>query len=139
MDDLGEPGHVCEMCEQQDVRYVHFLKHSGYPNVLGVGCVCAEYMEEDSKGPKQRERALRNRARRRARWLKRKWKVSREANLCLTTAGYHVDVCPKGAGWSFTVASDDAEPHHHAGTFSTLDQAKLAAFDFIWPPLAPMA
>lgn len=40
IDDLGEPSQVCEMCEGVDIRYVHFMQHQDYPEILGVGC-CA--------------------------------------------------------------------------------------------------
>lgn len=72
LDDLGVPDAVCEMCETQEIRYVHYMQHRDYPAVLGVGCVCAEYMEQDYEAPRQRERNLVNAARRRERWLKRR-------------------------------------------------------------------
>ena len=51
VDDLEAPDAVCEMCETQEIRYVHHMQHPDYPGVLGVGCVCAEHMEEDYEAP----------------------------------------------------------------------------------------
>ena len=73
VEDLGAPDEVCEMCETQDIRYVHHMEHPNYPETLVVGCVCAEHMENDYEGPRRREKALRNAAQRKRRWLSRKW------------------------------------------------------------------
>ncbi len=40
-EDLGEPSTQCEMCENQDIRYVHQMQHPDYPHILECGCVCA--------------------------------------------------------------------------------------------------
>lgn len=63
--DLGEPSQICEMCERQIIRYVHYMRHPGYPAVLECGCICAGYMAEDPAGAKERESRLRKRRRRR--------------------------------------------------------------------------
>jgi hypothetical protein len=38
------------MCESQAVRFVHYMEHDDYPEVLEVGCVCAGHMEQDLEG-----------------------------------------------------------------------------------------
>ncbi|GHV31592.1 hypothetical protein AGMMS4952_20620 [Spirochaetia bacterium] len=38
IEDLGEPSLTCEMCESQEIRYVHYMKHPGYKDILKVGC-----------------------------------------------------------------------------------------------------
>jgi hypothetical protein len=125
--------HTCDMCEAQYIQYVHWMEHDDYPHVLKVGCYCAGRLELDRHGAEDRERMMKNRAARRAKWLTRRWKVSRKGNAWLRTAGYCITVWPRGTGWSFTIAPEDAATHHEGTTFSTVDQAKLAAFDFIWP------
>jgi hypothetical protein len=47
VEDLGEPSQLCEMCESVTIRYVHYMEHDQTTESLAVGCVCAEYMEED--------------------------------------------------------------------------------------------
>ena len=50
--DLGEPLEICGMCETAEIRYVHSMSHPEYPDVLDVGCICAEHMEEDYVAPR---------------------------------------------------------------------------------------
>lgn len=72
IEDLGAPDHICEMCERQEVRYVHHMQHPDYPNVLRCGCICAGHMEEDLARAHRRETTLRSAARRRRTWPDRK-------------------------------------------------------------------
>jgi hypothetical protein len=71
-DDLGEPSAICEMCETQEIRYVHYMEHPNYPTQLGCGCVCAGRMEQDYEGARRREAVFRSATGRRHRWLSRK-------------------------------------------------------------------
>lgn len=131
VDDLGAPDQVCEMCETQDIRYVHHMEHPDYPESLGVGCVCAEHMENDYEGPRRRERALRNAAQRKRRWLSRKWKISTKGNAYLNTDGLNITVFQKTPTlWGARIedratARSVSSRHPH----KTEDAAKLAAFD----------
>jgi len=136
-EDLDEDDlQLCAMCESQEIRHIVYMQHPAYPEILGVGGDCAEMMGPDGGEALRRRREKRNRAARRKRWLTRKWKASPEGNHFLKSGGYCVSVWPKGAGWSFTVASENAAPHYPAATFSTADEAKLAAFDLIWPAVS---
>lgn len=131
MEDLGSPDAVCEMCETQEIRYVHHMKHPDLPETLGVGCVCAEHMEEDYEAPRRRERQLRNSAQRKRRWLSRKWRISAKGNSYLNVDGINITIFRKQDGtWggrlsdrrtNMTVSSK--------GVYHDEDQAKLAAFD----------
>ena len=47
IEDLGEPYAECQMCESQIVRYVHYMEHHSYSEILEVGCICAGHMEGD--------------------------------------------------------------------------------------------
>src|SRR5215831_4365721 len=100
VDDLEAPDAVCEMCETQEIRYVHHMQHPNYPGVLGVGCVWAEHMEEDYEAPRRREQNLRNAARRRSRWLGRKWNTSRKGNPYINADGFNITVFQRAdGGW----------------------------------------
>jgi hypothetical protein len=134
--DHGEPNHTCDMCEVRDVRYVHWMEHDDYPGVLQVGCDCAGRLGQDPKAAEERERVMRNRAARRAKWPTRRWRVSQKGNFWVNTAGYRITVWAKGAGWSCTISGEDVATHYATATFSTPDEAKLAAFDFIWPAVS---
>jgi hypothetical protein len=58
-EDLME-GHseTCEMCEVQEIRFVHIMEHPGYPGSLRCGCVCAGHLEANYKAARDRERGL---------------------------------------------------------------------------------
>jgi hypothetical protein len=127
---------ICEMCEVQEIRYVHRMRHPDYAAELDVGCVCAEKMEDDYKGPRRREAPLRSRAARRSKWLKRKWKRSERGNDYIKSDGYRVTVFRVDragrTGWGGTivdVATDKATRSRKVHASS--DAAKLAAFDTI--------
>jgi hypothetical protein len=92
IEDLEEPSAICGMCESIEIRYVHFMEHPNYPDTLGVGCICAEHMEQDYVGPRLRENALRSRAQRRKTWEKRDWKTSAKGNYYLNTEGFNLTI-----------------------------------------------
>lgn len=58
--DLGMPSIKCEMCGKNIIRYVHYMEHKDYPNILKVGCVCAGKMEGNIEAAKYRERQLKS-------------------------------------------------------------------------------
>jgi hypothetical protein len=103
VEDLGAPETVCEV---QPTRYVHEMEHPDYPEVLSVGCICAEHMEGDYVGPRQRERTLHNAAARRRKWLfRRSWQLSRKGNPWIRANGYVVTAFPANGGWRFLARS----------------------------------
>ena len=66
VDDREEAVHICQMCESQAVRFVHYMAHDDHPEVLEVGCVCAGHMARDLEGARRREKAMVSRAGKRA-------------------------------------------------------------------------
>lgn len=131
VEDLGSPDAICEMCETQEIRYVHHMEHPNYEGGLGVGCVCAEHMEEDYEAPRRREAKLRNATQRRRRWLHRKWRVSVKGNPFLNTDGFNITVFRKPNGRWGGRLEDRATGRFILSRreYLTEDQAKLAAFD----------
>lgn len=77
----------CQMCGNEKIRYVHVMRHSDYGEELQVGCQCAEKMSDDYLGPREKENALRGRASRRAKWLRRKWRLSANGNTYIKVDG----------------------------------------------------
>ena len=98
IEDLGRPDHVCQMCEVQDVRYVHLMEHPAY-GVRRVGCICAGHMEENIVGARKREAAFKASRKRRVRWLAREWQTSRAGNQYLNVDGFNVVVFPVDDAW----------------------------------------
>ena len=136
-DDLGEPSAICEMCEKQEIRYVHSMEHPNYPETLDVGCVCAGRMEEDYAAPRERESELRNAAGRRRRWAKSKWRASAKGNPYRNVAPYNIVVYLKGRDgeqetWGFRVTNRATEDSTYSRKpYASEDEAKLRAFDAI--------
>jgi len=130
IEDLEEPSATCEMCETQEIRYVHYMQHPRYRDVLACGCVCAGHMEEDYEGSRQRELVLRNASARRRKWLTRYWRFSRNGNPFLNVEGYNVVVYPAGQGWGFRVSKRTTDQSVVSRRqLDSMDAAKLRAFD----------
>ncbi len=131
VEDLSAPDVVCEMCEIQEIRYVHYMEHPNYPEILGVGCICAGHMEENYEASERRERNLKNAAQRRRRWLDRKWRTSAKGNPYLNTDGFNIVIFRKSDGsWGariedrVTGQSVTSRRRHDSES-----EGKLAAFD----------
>lgn len=131
VEDLGAPDAICQMCEVKDIRYVHHMQHPKYSGTLGVGCICAENMEQDYVNPRLREHRLKNLAQRRKNWLTRKWKVSRHGNPYLNTDGFNITIFPHRDGsWGGKIQDRrTGESKSSKKRYKTEKQVKLATFD----------
>jgi len=78
--DEGEDYETCMMCGREEIRYVHILSHDEVAEVYRVGCVCAEKMTNDYANPKERQRQLENRAKRKENWKYKEWKLNLKGN-----------------------------------------------------------
>ena len=137
IEDLGKPQLRCQMCESQTIRFVHYMEHPTYVEVLAVGCICAGHMEGDPAGACSREAAMKRRHAKRQRWLSRKWRLSMKGNLWLRADGFRVTVYKRGNGWSVTVCSDDDSMiNHNRRIFMAQEHAQLAGFDLITKALS---
>lgn len=131
VEDLGVIDSVCEMCETQEIRYVHWMEHPDFSEILEVGCICAEHMENNYEAPRKRERGLRNAAQRKRRWLNRSWKVSSKGNTYLNTDGMNIVVYKKndtiwGSRIEDRTSGKSIFSHRR---YTSEGAAKLAAFD----------
>lgn len=133
MNDLGEGRAICEMCEIREIRYVHVMEHSEYPESLKVGCVCASNMEVDRKAAPLRERKLKNLKLRRRRWTTLSgWKSSIKGNSYIEKDGFHVVIYERRGGWSGRVRHLDSDWNVRARkVYRSESDAKIAAFDTI--------
>lgn len=135
--DLGEPSQQCEMCETSMVRYVHRMEHTHYDGTLDVGCICAGHLEGDLAASRERETSMKSRAGKRKRWLSRTWRTSSTGKAYLLADGFRVTVYPKGNHWGATIAGTTKKfLEHSQKPYKTIDEVKLAAFDFITRKLA---
>lgn len=130
IEDRESPGHICEMCEVQEVRYVHTMEHPDYAESLQVGCICAGHMEEDLVGARARESAFKANRARRARWLIRGWRVSQAGNEYLNADGINVVIYPVKGGFGARVQHRGRKwSRFSQHVYPTVERAKLAAFD----------
>jgi hypothetical protein len=121
---------ICEMCEVQEIRYVHEMRHRDYPVPLFVGCVCAGHMEKDLAGARMREHDFKKRSAQKSKWLQRRWRVSHSGNSYVNADGFNVVVFRRSGRWSARIKHSATgyeqflQPH-----YETAKHAKLAAFD----------
>jgi hypothetical protein len=86
---------ICEMCETQEIRFIHEMVHPVYPEALRCGCICAGNMEGDPGAAVERERRARLMTASRDRWPRRKgWSRSARGNPFLRYQRFVVIVFP---------------------------------------------
>ncbi|MDE3016955.1 MAG: hypothetical protein KGI29_08580 [Pseudomonadota bacterium] len=130
VEDLGEPSSICEMCESQEIRYVHYMEHPQYLGTIGAGCVCAGKMEEDYAAAKFRETRLQNRTHRKSRWLSRKWRISNQGNFFINTDHFNIVIFENEKSWHGRIIDHISQKTITSKRFyATEEKAKLAAFD----------
>lgn len=124
--DLGEPSTICEMCEHQEIRYVHTMRHSEYPDLLDVGCVCAENMEADYTSARRRESNAKSILGKLSRFMDSpRWRATRNGgqrikrNECII-------VISERYSFGYWIKRRATEWSHWG--FDTEDEAKRAAF-----------
>ena len=138
IEDLGEPSQFCEMCESAEIRYVHYMQHPEFPETLGVGCICAEHLEDDYVNPRLREKRLKSKSRRRRTWSRRKWNVSSKGNPYINMEGFNITVFPKqgkkGQCWSLCVSDRQSGAKQFGKRrYRSEEDAKKSALDaLLW-------
>lgn len=132
VEDLGEPATVCEMCETQTIRYVHYMQHSAYEHILRVGCICAGKMEGNLAEAQRRDDTMKSRAGKRQRWLNRRWKISAKGNEYIIAEGYIVTIFRKDGDWKASIKEKDGDRTIWSRRkYQTISEIKLASFDYI--------
>lgn len=138
MDDLGDNPDdwaVCEMCEEQNIRYVHTMVHPEYPDRMGCGSICAGHMEEDYESAKRRERQAKSRTRSRMRqmdkWINPEtWKRSASGNLYKRDRGIVTVVFRQGSRWKVMFKNSYFETKAFLPTeYQTAEEAIYKSFD----------
>ena len=83
---------VCQMCGNDQVRFVFVLSHKHYPEKLKVDTPCVEKLMDNYVDPVIREKELLNRHRRRLNWLAMPWRLSEQRNDFMNVSGYNIVV-----------------------------------------------
>jgi hypothetical protein len=133
IEDVDDSYETCQMCLTSEIRYVHVMKHEAFAAVLRVGVICAGNMEGDLARAGERERQVRNRSIRRKNWLTRTWYSTGMGNQKLKSGANLTVIHPAGARWRARLVNNDDNETVSLGPFATADQAKLAAFDLLFP------
>lgn len=91
------------------IRYVHYMQHPNYRDVLGVGCVCAGKMEGDYAAAERREKALKSVVRQRRSWVSRGWRTSAKGSDYRNTDEFNVSVYRRGRIWNYRIMDRQTE------------------------------
>jgi hypothetical protein len=134
MQDMEESVATCEMCGREEIRYVHEMEHPDHAS-LRVGCICAEKMADDYVRPRERVAAMTNRAKRRQKWLTRKWRETKTGGFRVTLEGRTALVKFESTYWRAAYVDDEGNWRNATIRFPTIEAAKLAVFDELFPPL----
>ena len=129
LEDLGDLVGTCGMCETQSIRYVHYMEHPDYGDVLGVSSVCAGHMEEDYTAAQERERQAKSKVNRRTRWMQAQWKESARGNRYINRNGFNVVLYRRSGRWAYRIEERETGQSWSESGFDSEDDAKLAAFE----------
>ena len=127
--DLGDLVRTCEMCETRSIRYVHYMEHPDYDDVLRVGSACAGKMEEDYEAAKERDKNAKSKASRQRDWMNAPWKESQKGNSYINRKGYNIVLYQKSGCWAYIISERKGDQSWPGSDFATKDAAKLAAFN----------
>ena len=88
-DDEEAPLATCELCDCSKVRFIHVMDHKLYFEEICVGCICAGVMQGDILAAKERERQMKNRAKRRKNFVAGEWKETASMGALRTYTRMH--------------------------------------------------
>ncbi|MFI3253658.1 MAG: hypothetical protein R3Y63_04860 [Eubacteriales bacterium] len=91
--DQERDGFVCELCGCEKVRFIHVMEHRDYPDQLSVGCICAGTMEGNLLAAKERDKKMKNRAKRKENFQNHIWKKERNGIHTRTYQGKKLAIC----------------------------------------------
>lgn len=121
----------CSMCGRENIRYVHIMTHSDFKGEMRAGCICAGKMTGDYAGAKSREKVLRNKAARKAKWLTRKWRTSANGNRFINIEGENIGVYKKNNRWYARIGAN-----FYKKSFKSEEEAKLYLFENFWKKIS---
>lgn len=126
VEDLGSAEHKCDMCGQEEVRYVHKMYHPNMDDYFYVGCVCAEKMTNDYVTPK----ILRKREVKRTHWIEHNWRklpISQYEEKNVNIYGYRCEVGVFEVNGKFTFHIDNKISNF---TFDTMIECKKHIYEY---------
>jgi hypothetical protein len=133
----------CQMCEREDVRYIHHMKHgNNNPLNLNVGCICSAYMDgtldtqqsflQAKQRAERRTSDLVNRAQNRLNFPNLKgWKISQKNNPYIKKDNKIITII-KSKYNKYCATIDNNSTNQWK---DSIDEAKLVAFDYLYPAI----
>lgn len=130
--DEEQPSFVCELCGCEKVRYVHVMEHEQYFEGIYVGCICAGVMEGNMIAARERDREMKNRAKRKLNFPRRKWRKTRMGSYFLNYRGRNVFIDYNGKNYSCYCNGKRASQYKNK-PIDNFISACYAAFDIADP------
>ncbi|MBO9616015.1 MAG: hypothetical protein J7619_25200 [Dyadobacter sp.] len=124
----GEDYETCMMCGKEEIRYVHIVSHDEVAETYRVGCVCAEKMTSDYVNPKERQRKLENRAKRKENWKYKEWKQSQKGNQYFKFEGHLLLIYTDKRSGKFRCKIDET---FGSKSYNYVSEAKAGIFEKI--------
>lgn len=128
---------ACELCGYESVRYIYVMEHDAYFEKLYVGCICAGVMEGDMLAAKERDRKMKNRAKRKRNFPNRKWKTARSGARYVKYRGQYVFINRIGGKYNCCCSGRQTWLYHGKPILDFLS-ACCAAFDLADPIVEAM-
>ena len=109
------------------------MRHNEYFETVSVGCICAGIMEGDILAARERERLMKNRAKRKRNFPRRQWRKNWYGNYQLTYQGRKVFINNKGSN-RYSVYVDGKTSWSYKGkSLDNFVSAAYAAFELADP------
>lgn len=124
----GEDYETCMMCGKEEIRYVHIVSHDEVAETYRVGCVCAEKMTSDYVNPKEKQRKLENRAKRKENWKYKEWKQSQKGNQYFKFEGHLLLIYTDKRSGKFRCKIDET---FGSKSYNYVSEAKAGIFEKI--------
>lgn len=125
------PMAKCELCGCEKVRFLHVMEHQDFYEELAVGCICAAVMEGDELAAIERDRRMKNRAKRRVNFVKHRWSRS-YGRYYRIYQGHELWIIPRGDHYEVRCDRKFVSSYKGKPIVNTLS-AIYAAFDLADP------
>lgn len=127
------PSFICELCGCEKVRYIHVMRHADFGRELYVGCICAGVMEGDMLAARERDRKMKNRAKRREHFPYRKWNIRHDGTHYLEYKGHRIVITISRNGRYCATCDKKYTWLYHSKPITDFMSACYAAFDLADP------
>lgn len=124
---------TCDLCGCSSVRYVHVMRNEDWWKDIEVGCICAGIMEGDILAAKARDNAMKNRAKRKRNFPKRKWRCTCYGNRSLIYHGKRVFINVHGENRYNVCCGGQTVWQYKGRPINNFLSAVYAAFDLVDP------